>query len=204
MCDPHQLASTVAFLHLSIDQIRCHLPLTHYPPLPTHLEPVSKIGCQCIEVEVEPVTEEWEAARGQELSQGVDDHMCHVLPTGTQVEDRKSLRQGVNGQPQPEHLRMAAEACSCKVRGCSPARARKARDGGLSGSENALCSGRIQSFGQRRQDHGDVLGRGFQAIQGGVASGAESGTAGLTTECLNTLSLAMLAIPEKSHGSEHR
>ena len=71
-------------------------------------------------------------------------------------------------------------------------------DGGLSGSEDALCGGRIQSFGQRRQDHGDVLGRGFQAIQGGVAPGAERGAAGLTAERLDPFGLTMLAIANKS------
>jgi hypothetical protein len=45
-----------------------------------------------------------------------------------------------------------------------------------------------------RQHHGDLLGRGFQAVQGSVASGSKGGVARLTTERLDALALAMLAI----------
>ncbi len=62
-----------------------------------------------IEVHIEPIArEEWEATRSQHLSQGVNHQVRHVLRTGTQVEDRKNLRQRVDGQPQPQHLRAAA------------------------------------------------------------------------------------------------
>ncbi len=44
--------------------------------------------------------------------QGVNNHMRHVLRARTQVEDRNGLCQGVDGQPQPQHLRGAAEPCS--------------------------------------------------------------------------------------------
>jgi hypothetical protein len=45
-----------------------------------------------IEVEIEPVTgEEREAARSQELSQGVDEQVRHVLRAGTQMEHRQNL-----------------------------------------------------------------------------------------------------------------
>jgi hypothetical protein len=58
--DAHQLASPVPFFHL---------PLTHVPTSTTYLEPVSKMGRQGIEIEIEPITrKEWETARGQALS----------------------------------------------------------------------------------------------------------------------------------------
>src|SRR5215471_8012684 len=47
--DANQLALPIGFLHLAVDQLRCHLPLT---PFPTHLEPLSKMGCQGIKVHV--------------------------------------------------------------------------------------------------------------------------------------------------------
>ena len=54
--------------------------------------------------------------------------------------------------------------CSWKSSACLPARVRKARDGGLTGAEDAWGSGRIQSFGQRREHHCDLLGMTMLAI----------------------------------------
>jgi hypothetical protein len=45
---------------------------------------------------------------GEDLSQGVNNPMCHVLCAGTQLKDGKNLRTGVDGQPQPEHVVRAA------------------------------------------------------------------------------------------------
>ena len=39
--DANELAPAVAFLHLPVDQLRCHLPLT---PSQTHLKPLAKMG----------------------------------------------------------------------------------------------------------------------------------------------------------------
>jgi hypothetical protein len=50
--DVRQLAPPVAFLHLTVDQFRCHLPPEDLPASATHLEPVSKMGCESIEVQV--------------------------------------------------------------------------------------------------------------------------------------------------------
>jgi hypothetical protein len=44
---------------------------------------------------------------GQELLQGVDDQVRHVLRAGTQMEDGKNLGAGIYGQP--EHLCGAAQ-----------------------------------------------------------------------------------------------
>jgi hypothetical protein len=66
--------------------------------------------------------------------------MRHILRAGAEMEDGKNLRAGVDGQPQPEHLFVAAQPGaqfiqlevreleiarwerSCKVYACSPAR----------------------------------------------------------------------------------
>ena len=58
MRHPHQLAPLVAFLHLAMDQSFCHLPPEYFPPSAGHLEPVSKMGRQRREIEIEPVTGE--------------------------------------------------------------------------------------------------------------------------------------------------
>jgi len=66
-----------------------------------------------IEVEIEPVTgEEREAARSQELSQGVDEQVRHVLRAGTQMEHRQNLGARVDGQPEPQHLAGTAQPCA--------------------------------------------------------------------------------------------
>jgi hypothetical protein len=131
-------------------------------------------------------------------------------------------REGVDGQPQPEHVWGAAQPgaqfvqlqvrepevarCerSCKVCACSPARDRKAGDGGLTVAEDPCCGGRVQPTGSRRQHHPDVLRGGFQTVQGSVASSRESGAAGLTAEGLDPLSMAMRAIPKKTHECERQ
>jgi len=60
---------------------------------------------QRIEVEIEPVTgEERETAGSQNLSQAVDNPMGRVLCTGIELKHRKHLGEGIDGQPQPQHL----------------------------------------------------------------------------------------------------
>ena len=54
--DPNQPAPLIAFFHLAIDQARRHLPLLHLPSSTTHLEPLTEVSRQRIEVEVEPIT----------------------------------------------------------------------------------------------------------------------------------------------------
>jgi len=85
MRDPHQFAPSVAFLHLTINQSFRHPPLASYPPSATRLKPLSKMGGQGIEVQIQAITgEEREAARSQDLSQGVDDSMRQVLRAGVE------------------------------------------------------------------------------------------------------------------------
>ncbi len=103
---------------------------------------------------------------GQALSERVDEQMCHVLRAGTQLEDGQKLGAGINRQPEPLHLRMAAQPgsqfiqlevrqvqmgeealmqpLSMRARASQPR-----RDGGLAVAEDPFGSGSIQSFGQR-------------------------------------------------------
>ena len=40
----------------------------------------------------------------QDLSQGVNPSLCHVLCAWTHMEEWNQFRAGVDGQPEPEHL----------------------------------------------------------------------------------------------------
>jgi hypothetical protein len=42
--------------------------------------------------------------------QGVDDHVRCMLCASAEMEHRKNLREGIDGQPEPEHLCGAAQA----------------------------------------------------------------------------------------------
>jgi hypothetical protein len=46
---------------------------------------------------------------GQDLSQGVNPSLCHVLCAWTHMEDWNQFRAGVDGQPEPQHLLSAAQ-----------------------------------------------------------------------------------------------
>jgi hypothetical protein len=52
MRDAHELASPVAFLHLTVDQLGRHLPPEDFSPSATHLKPVSEMGRQSIEIDI--------------------------------------------------------------------------------------------------------------------------------------------------------
>ncbi len=71
-------------------------------------------------------------------------------------------------------------------------------DGDLSKAEDTLSSRRIQSFGQRRQHHCDLVRGGFQTKEGRVEPGSELSVAGLTAKGLDPLGTSMLAIPDQS------
>jgi len=64
MRDPYQLTSSVAFLHLTVDQTCLHLPLAQVVSSSTQREPLTKVSREGIEVEIESVTrKEREAER---------------------------------------------------------------------------------------------------------------------------------------------
>ena len=141
----------------------------------------------------------------------MDHPMSHVLGAGTQLEHRQNLGAGIDGQPEPEHLRSAAQpgaqfvqlqmrememAEEVLVQGVRvlASAGEPGGNGRLPVAEDSLGGGSVQPFGQGRQHDGDLLGRGFQPVQGGVAPGCERGLAGLTPKGLDPLGLAMLAI----------
>jgi hypothetical protein len=60
-----------------------YLPLACFPPSANHVELLSKMGSQGGEVQIEAITgEKREAARNQEVLQGMDDHVRRVLYAG--------------------------------------------------------------------------------------------------------------------------
>ena len=136
------------------------------------------------------------------------------LRAGAEIQHGQKLGAGINGQPEPLYLRMAPQPCSQFVQLdvrepkmaeeafvqslCVLASTREPpRNRGLSKAEDPRGCRRVQSFRQRREHHGDLLRRGFQPVQGGVASRTEDGTAGLTPKGLNLLGTAMLAIADQ-------
>jgi len=83
--NPYQFAPAVAFLHLAVDQAWLHLPLANVAASPTQGEPLTKVGRERIKVELASVTgEERETAGSQDLSESVDELMCHGLCSGTE------------------------------------------------------------------------------------------------------------------------
>src|SRR5215469_12774937 len=83
---------------------------------------------------------------------------------------------------------------SCRVCACTGCPPQPGCNGHLPVAENSLSGGSVQPFGQRRQPNGDLLSRGFQPIQGRVASGTERAAASLTAKRLDALGPAMSAI----------
>jgi hypothetical protein len=181
-------------------------------PSAPHLVPVSKMGRQGIEIEIEPVTGEgWEAARGQALSQGVDEQVSHLLCARTQREHGQNLRAGINQRPQPENLVGAAQpgaqfihlqmrevqmAEETFVQGLCmfPHASEPGGNGGLLVAKDPRGRGWVQPFSQRSEHHGNLVRGRFQPVEGRVAPGSERGTAGLTPKGLDRLGTPMLAI----------
>ena len=167
---------------------------------------------QSIKVEIEPITgEEREAIGSQDLSQGVDHPMSHVLGAGTELKHRQNLGARVDRHPQPEHVLRAAQPGSQfiqlevrEVQMGEEAHVQGVRvlastrqpggDGRLSKAEDPRSCGRVEPFGQRREHHGDLVRGSFQSIQGRIAPGSEGGAASLTAKRLDQLGLAMRAI----------
>jgi hypothetical protein len=151
----------------------------------------------------------------------MDEQVRRILCAGPQMEHGQNLGARIDGQPQPEHLCGDAEPCAnfvqLQVRDVQVAEAalmeelsvlacasEPGGDGGLTVAEDPTGFGSVQSFGQRREHHGDVMGRGFQPVQGRVASSTERGAAGRASKRLDLLGTAMLAISEKPREYEYR
>jgi hypothetical protein len=151
----------------------------------------------------------------------MDHGMGCVLRARTQMQDRKDLRTGVDGQPQPQdvgvpaqpgaqfvqlevrEVQMAAEALVQGV--CVLASSGQPDgDGGLSKTEDPWSLGRVQPTGSGRQDHRDLVRGSFQTVQEGAAPGSERAAASRASKGLDPFDLAMLAIPKKPRGCEHQ
>jgi hypothetical protein len=142
MPHPNQLAPPGALFHLARDQARRHLPSApHLPPSTSHFSPLPKMSWQSREGHMEAITgEERNAARCQDLWQGMDDAMCHVLGSRTQMEDGREARVQGSMASQSHSTCLAqrslvrrSSTCRCgsrrwkkkrlcKVCACSPAR----------------------------------------------------------------------------------
>ena len=173
------------------------------------------MGREGIEVEIEPVTgEEREAARGQLCRSEWMSRWAMFCVRGPSSSTGRIFVQGIDGQPQPEHLCSAAqpgaqfvqlevgdvevaEAALMEDLSMLSCTSEPGGDGRLTIAEDPLGGGSVQPFGQRGEHHGDLMGRGFQTVQGGVAPGSESGAAGLTAKRLDALGMAMLAIADQ-------
>ena len=212
---PNQLAPSVAFLHLTVDQTWLHLPPAHVAASLTHLEPLTKVSCEGIEVQIQAITgEERDAAGSQDLAQGVNDPMRRVLRAGAEIQHGQKLSAGINGQPEPLYLRMAPQPRSQFVQLdvrepklaeeafvqslCVLASTREPpRNRGVSKTEDPRGRRRVESLSQRREDQSHLMGRGFQTVHGGVTTRTEGGVARLTAVRLDRLRTPMLAIPDE-------
>lgn len=91
MRDLDDLPASVLFLHLAIDQARSYLPSAGFSPAMSFFLPVSKMSAQSIKGPIEAITgEKWEAVRSEHLSEGMNEHMCHLLRTRAEMKHRKN------------------------------------------------------------------------------------------------------------------
>jgi hypothetical protein len=132
---------------------------------------------ESIEVEIESITgEERKAARSQELSQGMDDPMCHVLGAETELKGRKNLGAGIDGQPEQlfgtaeagaqfiqlevREVEMEEEAFVQDLRVLTST-SQPSGDRGLTVTEDPLGGGRIQPLGKPQRAPWRSAARGF-------------------------------------------
>ena len=148
MRHPNQLAPLGALFHLAGNQFRSSLPLKSFPASATHLNPVSNMSCQRREGQVEAVTgEKGDAERrpgsvaGSE-SLSVPCVVCVDPHGGLESVSCRGRWPARATAPVERSLVRSSSSCrcgsrrwqkkrSCRVCACSPARARKARDGRL-------------------------------------------------------------------------
>src|SRR5437763_17131183 len=96
-------------------------------------------------------------------------------------------------QLQMRELEMAKEAF---VQGLcmSPSASEPGDDGGLPVAKDPFGRRSVQSFGQCREDHGDLLGGSFQTVQGREVVSTGGGAATLTAQGLDARGVAMMGI----------
>jgi hypothetical protein len=77
-------------------------------------------------------------------------------------------------------------------------------DSRLTRAEDAFRRGRIQPFSQSREHNGDLLGRGFQPVQGGITSSTECGMASAGLERSGSVQPDHACRPQPGHEPEHQ
>jgi hypothetical protein len=100
----------VSLLDLTVDQVGQHLPFAC--AVTNDADPLTEVGRQRVEVQVQPITgENRQAARGKPETQVMDDGMrCHLGPRA-KVQHRDEFGQWVERHPQPEDVCSITEAC---------------------------------------------------------------------------------------------
>ena len=110
---------------------------------------------------------------------------------GPRACHRNNLGKGIDRQPQPENLCSAAqpraefvqlqvgdlqvaEAALMEDLSVAACASEPCRDGGLTITEDPQGFGWVQTFGECSEHHGDLLGGGFQMVQGSIVSSALS------------------------------
>ncbi len=105
----HQPSALITLLDLPIGQVCGYLPLAH--PLPYARCPLSKMGRQRVEIEIQPIArEDGETVRGQPLLQGVHDRVGRGLRARTKVQHGDQFTDRVNRYPEPYYMRPASQS----------------------------------------------------------------------------------------------
>jgi hypothetical protein len=157
------------------------MPLVRAPP--DARNPLAEMRGQSVEVVVEAITgEDRDAAEGQSLTEVMDDRICSILGARSQMEGGNQFGDGIDGQPEPQHLHPPAEpgtdlvqlqmrqpkaAAEVVVHRCAvlPGARQPGHKGALAMAEHAHSGGHREPFGERGQHLSNAVGRGFQAIE---------------------------------------
>ncbi len=151
------------------------------------------MGGQGVEVEIQAIARKHgQAAGGEPLPQIMHHAVCRVLGPWPQVEHRDEFAERIDGHPEPEHMRPAAQPRAQFVeldvgqveivkdavveRGTVLAGARHpGGDGGVPMAKHAPGGGKREPFRQRGEHHCNPLRCGFEAIERGHPEGRSGG-----------------------------
>ena len=181
------------------------------------LKPLTEVGGEGVEVEVEAITtEHWYVRRCQRLTDLMDEVMGQVLGARTECEGRDELGLGIEGDPQPQVVSglsgsgeefvelgvsevQAVTEVSVQALGVKPSAREPQALSRLANAEDALQGIGGDAFGEQREDEADNLGRGTEAIEGGVTAGREFAVASLTAQIGNMV----VAVGPVAHQGMH-
>src|SRR5262249_55983620 len=78
---------------------------------PSPRDPLPKMRGQRIEIGIETIArEQRQTPRSQVLAQTMDQQVGHFVRTWSKLDLRNTLGEGIQSDPQPQHLRVAAQA----------------------------------------------------------------------------------------------